>query len=298
MNALVLSGGSIKGAFQAGALEVVLNGGFKPDIIYGISVGSLNGALISNEAGKTPALVNFPQIGKMLVDFWKNNIKKPADIARKRTATELGKALLLGKFNGLIDTDALGELLRRTVSMQFLRKSPLIFRVGAVNMFDGTIVYKDNQDPDFIDYIQASTAIPIMMPLSVIKGQPYYDGGVRDIAPLKQVIEAGADKIVVILCQSEKLTGGTFETGKLGLLAERLMEIIANEIVNNDIERMSYVNKQIDAGLGGTKRKIDFKLIRPEKEIKLKIDEFNEIDIMKLINDGRAAANKAKDWRN
>jgi|GEM_PF-5766007 len=33
--ALVLSGGSIKGAFQAGAIKVVLESGFKLDIIIG-----------------------------------------------------------------------------------------------------------------------------------------------------------------------------------------------------------------------------------------------------------------------
>ena len=50
--ALVLSGGSIKGAFQAGAIQQVLNEGFQPDIIHGISVGSLNGSFLVNETGK------------------------------------------------------------------------------------------------------------------------------------------------------------------------------------------------------------------------------------------------------
>ncbi len=40
--ALVLGGGAIKGAYQAGAIKVLLNKGFAPDHLYGISVGSLN----------------------------------------------------------------------------------------------------------------------------------------------------------------------------------------------------------------------------------------------------------------
>lgn len=46
MRALVLSGGSIKGAFQAGAIAGLLDAGFRPDIVTGISVGALNGGFL------------------------------------------------------------------------------------------------------------------------------------------------------------------------------------------------------------------------------------------------------------
>jgi predicted acylesterase/phospholipase RssA len=54
--ALVLSGGSVKGAFQAGALKAVFETGYAPEIITGISVGSLNGTrwhLISSKVQQT-----------------------------------------------------------------------------------------------------------------------------------------------------------------------------------------------------------------------------------------------------
>ena len=74
-NALVLSGGSIRGAFQAGAIAHVLEKGFKPDGIYGTSVGSLNGGFLAERAGrsktKEPA---WPAIGKELENFWLTNI--------------------------------------------------------------------------------------------------------------------------------------------------------------------------------------------------------------------------------
>ena len=51
--AFVLSGGSIKGAFQAGALaDLLTSKTFTPDAIYGTSVGSLNGAFIADRAGR------------------------------------------------------------------------------------------------------------------------------------------------------------------------------------------------------------------------------------------------------
>ena len=51
MKALVLGGGSLKGAWQVGAIQAVLETGFKPDMIYGISAGALNATFMVNEAG-------------------------------------------------------------------------------------------------------------------------------------------------------------------------------------------------------------------------------------------------------
>ncbi len=75
--ALVLSGGSIKGAFQAGAVAEILGSGFTPDAIYGVSVGGLNGAFLADRAGRA-AIRNEPpdwaKIGEDLATFWKEKI--------------------------------------------------------------------------------------------------------------------------------------------------------------------------------------------------------------------------------
>ncbi len=47
--ALVLPGGGAKGAFQAGVLQVLREQGFTYDVISGISVGSLNGAMLATD---------------------------------------------------------------------------------------------------------------------------------------------------------------------------------------------------------------------------------------------------------
>jgi NTE family protein len=55
MKALVLGGGSMKGAFQVGVIQAVLENGFQPEMIYGISVGALNATFLANEAGRQMA---------------------------------------------------------------------------------------------------------------------------------------------------------------------------------------------------------------------------------------------------
>ena len=110
--ALVLSGGSIKGAFQAGAVCELLRRGFVPDAIYGISVGALNGAFLANSAGEAALSgkpPEWPQIGQALRDFWHDNITEPKKIARPRRGLGLAYDILFSDFEGLVDTKPLRE---------------------------------------------------------------------------------------------------------------------------------------------------------------------------------------------
>jgi len=299
--ALVLSGGSIKGAFQAGAIQQVLNEGFEPEIIHGISVGSLNGSFLVNETGKQNNNYDWKQVGNTLVDFWKNEINQPSDLMKKKGFFKLAKELLFNRFDGIISNEPLEKLVKRMLSLENLRKSNIDFTAGAVDMVTGKLKSFNPSNPSLIDGIIASTTIPIMMPISHIGGVPYYDGGLRDVAPLKSVIEKGADEIVIILCQSENLTEKNFNTGKLMHLVSRIMDIVVNETVNNDIARMEDVNCQvpkksniIKRGFHKGKKKIKFRIIRPAKELIVKIDKFQKEDIQKMIEQGRLAAKKSE----
>ena len=63
---LVLGGGSLKGAFQCGAIMAVFESGFMPEAIYGISVGSLNASFLVHEANRQHAetgTIDWPKAG-------------------------------------------------------------------------------------------------------------------------------------------------------------------------------------------------------------------------------------------
>lgn len=305
--ALVLSGGSIKGAFQAGAVKAVIEKGFYPKILYGISVGSLNSTFINHEAGKQDLpyeQLDWINIKDNLIKFWKENVKQPSDLVNKRGYLKLIIDVLFGKFNGLTDTAPLRKMVNRVISLETLRQSKLIHRVGAVNISNGNIVYADpNVEENFIDYIIASTAIPIVMPASLIGGQadkPFFDGGLRDVAPLKVAIQNGADSIVAILCQPPQLENEPFNYQNLPKLAERMTDIMVNEIVNNDIDLLNKVNRFLPvdgsravAGPYAGKRKIKLCVIRPSKNINVDITKFTEDDITKMIELGYQTAQEA-----
>jgi NTE family protein len=110
MRALVLGGGSLKGAFQAGAIQAVLEAGFEPEAIYGISVGSLNAVFLIHEAGRQFAehgVIDWKKAGRQLIEFWVRNITKPADVAEIRSRLLMGYNTLMSRFDGLLDNTPL-----------------------------------------------------------------------------------------------------------------------------------------------------------------------------------------------
>ncbi|MBX9851144.1 MAG: patatin-like phospholipase family protein [Cytophagaceae bacterium] len=302
--ALIFSGGSVKGAFQAGAFKAVVEAGYFPDFIYGISVGSLNGAYVCNEAGKQ----NSASIGELdwnlmadnLINFWKKNITSPGSIAVKYNDTSLFAHIWFNRFHGLLDTTPIQNLIKENIKIEYLKKSPVGFQAGAVNISNGEIAYVDASDPDFVDYLLASSAIPIIMPVVYIRGdknRPYVDGGLRDVAPLKKAIDSGADEIICIACYPETFAGGDLNPRNLGQLAERVMDIAINEITNNDIEWANFFNKYLPES-GKTEssgplkgyRKVKLTIIRPEHPINVDIQNFKMQDIEKLIRKGYESA--------
>lgn len=300
--ALVLSGGSIKGAFQTGAIKQILDEGFKPDIIHGISVGTLNGSFLVNETGRLNNEYEWTDLGNNLKSFWEKNVTQPSSLIEERKKIKLVWQIFRKKFKGIVSTAPLKRLIKSTITIENLINSQVDFTAGAVDLVSGKIKYFDKQDHNFIEGIIASTAIPIIMPLSNIGGTPYYDGGLRDIAPLKGVIEKGADEIIIILCQSADLANQNFNSGNLLHLISQIMDIVSNEIVNNDVEKMKTINElisergeEITEGVLAGKRKIKFKIIRPQSELVIQIDDFNSKDIKEMISLGQLTA-KETPW--
>ena len=208
--------------------------------------------------------------------------------------------LCWSRFNGLIDTANLRRLVYDTLDECFLKNSPVRFQAGSVNVADGRLIQADASYPNLLDYVIASTAIPVVMPVSIIGDQPLVDGGIRDVAPLAPAIDGGADDIVCILCQPADMTGAKVSLGKLEEFAERVMEIVVNETVNNDLQRAQEINEHCpeDGSLvadGPYKgyRRVSLTVIRPPASLNVALTDFTVNDIKRLYEDGRAAARKA-----
>lgn len=288
MRALVLGGGSLKGAFQAGVIQAILEEGFEPDMIYGVSVGSLNASYLVNEAGRQTIehkKIDWPRLSRLLIEFWIKNITGPEAIAKPRSRLTLGFDTLMSRFDGLLDNTPLKNLLRTNVDEFILRTSPIKLKVGAVDVISGKMVYATPQEADFLDYVLASSSLPTIMPPVLIKGQrkiALLDGGLRVVAPLKAALEDGATEVVCVACHSEHIYGETVNYRNVLQLMERVKDINVNQIVNSDIAwAQSYVEKENLKG-----RPLKLKVIRPHEPLHLDMLKFQSEDIVRLIVQG------------
>ena len=291
MLALVLSGGGIKGAYQAGAIQAVFESGYRPDIVTGISVGALNAAFLAVHQDSD-------QAGARLSQFWETEVTEPAKFVKKRPWYDLVYRVLTKRWDGVVDTKPLGEVVGRVLAPHFPRQGGIQVRVGAVDLYSGALVYTGPDSPDFTAAVLASTAEPVSMPLRSIRGVPYYDGGLRDIAPLKQAITLGATSIVCILCQAPEVSAKPKLDSDVFNLIQRVLEIVTNEIVENDLKTAETVNQlllDLPAEVRGhpyfaDKRVIPLTVIRPAAEIKVSLDSFTAEDIHRMLDQGRRDA--------
>lgn len=291
MDALVLSGGSIKGSWQAGAIAEVLAAGIKPEIVTGISVGAINAAAL---AAWQPEEIDgtWPTTGAMLAHFWEDNITSPKQIARKRRWYELLYRVLTKKWAGLVDMEPIGKLLRETLG-EDIPVNPLTAVVGCVNLRTGLLEYHDASD---LDAVMASAMEPVGMPTHDIDGEPYVDGGVREIAPLAQAIALGADRIVAIVCQPEGPRGWPGDEGDLMKLIGRVVGVMTDEIVTNDLRRCEEINELVTRDLNAPelagKRYIEVLVIRPLHGLDIDIMDFDQADIRRMVQQGREDAQR------
>lgn len=291
MKALVLSGGSIKGAWQAGAIRAVLENGFVPQIITGISVGAINGAYLANQAHDEK---NWAKIGRDLFHFWEDEIKSPSDLITKKSALTLGFQILRKRFDGMVSVGPMRKLLYDTLDAKKIFNSPVKYFCGYSCLETGKIFY--NTPYLNLENILASAAIPIILPVIQLDGTNSIDGGVIDSAPLKKAIDGGATEIICIATMPEKLTVLFDNWGDVLKYGNRLMDIISNNTLNNDIKEAQFINSfcpdggtsKLDEPCKG-KRKIKLTIIRPSKQIKATIGDFDSGDIRAMIADGYAA---------
>jgi NTE family protein len=277
---LVLAGGSVKGAFQAGVIKALFEQGYQPDAIYGVSAGSLNAAYLVNQFGQQVNAhlpISYPQAAQDLWDFWELRITHPQSLSKPFNLFELGWSALTKKFKGLVDTSPLRELLQDVLQSRNLSASPVGLKVGAVNVLDGAMHYVDPSFENFQEYLLASSAVPILMPVVKINGETrksYLDGGLRDVAPLQKAIQDGATEVVVIACHTEMIEGGDFDSGDLLALVDRVMDIAVNEILNADL-RMQ-------------RSEVKLRIIRPKQPLSIDIQHFTKMDIRRMLEMGYA----------
>lgn len=184
---LILEGGGMKCAYQAGVLDRFLENGIRFDYVIGVSAGAANGA--SFMAG---------QIGRNR-RFYTDHVTEPDYFGMKSFIKKGDMFNLSYIYADLSNEDGADYL-----DYDAVRNNPAEYEVVATNALTGEPAYfgKDKMIRNNYVHIMASSAIPVVCRPVFIDGVPYYDGGISDAIPVKRALDQGCDRIVCVLSKS------------------------------------------------------------------------------------------------
>lgn len=197
MRAIVLSGGGSKGSYQIGVWKALRHLHIKYDIVTGSSVGSLNGALMTQKTFYRGLWfwhnIDFKRVfnNEMNSDY-----KTPK--GKKTILKQYAKAVLLD--NGIEATN-LESNIDKVINEQKIRKSKIDFGIVTVNLSNlkpKTLTKKNIPMGKLNDYLMASaTCFPIFKKKNIDDAN-YIDGGYYDNLPINLAIDMGADEIIAV----------------------------------------------------------------------------------------------------
>lgn len=222
--ALYLAGGGARGAYQAGvlkAISTILNVKKLPfDMISGVSIGSINGAILAENA------LDFPAATDKIEALWNSLHSQQIFNASNY---ELSKSVLRNMSNMFISHSQAGYLLDATPMRNFINQNIDFDQVEAnilnkhletieviSNCYEThqTVSFYQHSSPVFEDWnyprhvsqrvnlrmehILGSTALPLFFPPAKINGFHFGDGGMGLTAPLRGAIRFQVDKILIL----------------------------------------------------------------------------------------------------
>lgn len=248
--ALVLSGGGAKGSFQIGVMEeLILNRGLDFEILCGVSVGALNASFLA-QAPFDPihsdvSLQNLKKAFITLRRLWLEEIEGNESVYLKRPGADAG--IVFGA-DSIYDPEPLKKLLKKYLNPRSLEKSKRVLKIQYVSLESGKLKTANNKSPKIVDYVLASGTMPYYFPPVKIRKEHLVDGGIRDITPLGQAFQAGAEAIYVIYASPFHVEPQSFSEGWTGMKINaftylgRAVELMVNEIYRTDIEGAQRLN--------------------------------------------------------
>ena len=191
VKALVLAGGGARGSYQVGVWRALTELGWRPQIITGTSVGSLNGAMFALDLYETARDMWMSIRSQDVMELPEEN----ADLS------ELHAFLREVVRDGGMDVTPLEEIVERVLDEDALRASPIRFGLVTVEkrgLKPRELTLEDIPAGKVKDYLLASAACFPALRAKQIDGVQFLDGGYRDNMPTALAQKMGAEELVCV----------------------------------------------------------------------------------------------------
>ena len=277
-NALVLTGGGARAAYQVGVLSAIAkfvprNHAIPFPILCGTSAGAINSTALGCYASCF-------QLGvKKLEWMWKNlDTSKIYHNNTQGVFGYIGKGILASfqadyanKLpHSLLNNEPLRELLNSVMNFKRIDNNILRGNLSAISVTASSYTTGNSisfyQADDSItpwqrakrcgqatqlnsEHLMASSAIPLVFPSTKIKNQHFGDGSVHQLSPLSPAIHLGAKRIFVIGVEQPKESSHVNENNPhpptSATIAGHLLDSVFADTMNSDLERMARVNETL-----------------------------------------------------
>ncbi len=300
--ALVVSGGGARGAYEAGALSVLLpvleERGEAPRVLIGTSAGAVNVTFLAANAQLAARELIAEALAAWESMRWGGVARRLISTATlRRVGAYAGEVLGVSglRITSLLDPEPLRTTLRERVDFDRIEANVRAGRIDAVGVvatsatsgrsvvFHSGLGSPPRDDRRGIDYVAApiaeehvlaSAAIPGIFPAAhVARPQRaqgwYFDGGTRLNTPIKPALALGAARVVVVAASaaappSPDLAGEQRPDALQGA-AQILIGLLDDQLAN-DVQTLVSVNElATGAGpsAGTTKRLVPYILVAP-----------------------------------
>lgn len=267
-NALVLSGGGAKGAWEAGVASALILGGFPIQLVAGSSAGALNAAMIAD--------------GRLdrLEQLWRTVTRE--DVYALRPSVFFAgllpgwlTLLVLDRAGSLFDAGPLRRLISDSIDLDRVRDSPVRVVVTTTDLARRQRRLFDNRTLS-LDALMAATAVPGAFPPVEVNGELLVDGGLTGRAPILEALEVGQrlNRVVVLLSYGADEHGDPPTTLRRAL--EQSLEMTMVHQIRRDAElaRLKYPG-------------VDIQLVVPSASLALRPLDFNPPGLVRAFDLGR-----------
>ena len=207
---IALAGGGARGAYQIGAWKALREQGYDKliSVYSGASVGSLNAVMF--------AMGDY----ELAKETWLSLDKDSLFNIEKQIYKRLFKEKLNFFNKGIYNTNKLEKLLDSVIDYDLIRDKEVYVattflgkeRQHFYDLVKTNYEHYFKKDREMIKYqrlgdlsddhirksMLASCAIPVAFQPIMIDSDTFYDGGILDNTPIKPLVDAGCDKILVI----------------------------------------------------------------------------------------------------
>jgi NTE family protein len=241
--AIVLSGGGVRGAFEAGVVrELVLYGERRYDTIVGTSAGALNAAVLAARPKEDQHMSVLDLVG-----FWRG-IRSHDDVFRTSVWQDI--RALLGLSPSLFDTSPLRSRLTQALAGSSGTTRVAVVRTALEIGNRRLLITKGCYLSERIDHVLASASIPGLFQPVRVENEWCVDGGLVDDDPLDVVRDVDREVTEVDLVTCEPTLGKADRVGSAYDVVARSLAIMDRTLFRariRDVARLEGVKVNVYA---------------------------------------------------